>query len=282
MRKTMKTRNSDSTPSITTDNRDADKAGRRPPVRDTCLFLASYAARLLGCGATCIRIEKNIKRMAAAFGKEAEITIMPRHVHVTVNEPESDSTFTSSATVIPAAINFNMNTRLSELSWEVADTGISFEATKDKFKDIAATGQENKYVVLMLATLANASFCRLFGGDAAAMAVVAAATFAGLGVKQELIARHTDTRIMMIICAFVSSVLGATAVLFNLGDTPLTAMGTSVLYLVPGIPFLNSFSDMLCRHYICAFCRFTDTIVLTCCLSAGLCAGMLMMGVGMF
>lgn len=282
MRKTMKTRNSDSTPSVTTDNRDADKAGRRPPVRDTCLFLASYAARLLGCGATCIRIEKNIKRMAAAFGKEAEITIMPRHVHVTVNEPESDSTFTSSATVVPAAINFNMNTRLSELSWEVADTGISFEATKDKFKDIAATGQENKYAVLMLATLANASFCRLFGGDAAAMAVVTAATFAGLGVKQELIARHVDARIMMMLCAFVSSVLGATAVLFNLGDIPLTAMGTSVLYLVPGIPFLNSFSDMLCRHYICAFCRFTDTIVLTCCLSAGLCAGMLMMGVGMF
>ncbi len=278
----MKTRNSDSTPSITTDNRDADKAGRRPPVRDTCLFLASYAARLLGCGATCIRIEKNIKRMAAAFGKEAEITIMPRHVHVTVNEPESDSTFTSSATVVPAAINFNMNTRLSELSWEVADTGISFEATKDKFKDIAATGQENKYAVLTLATLANASFCRLFGGDVAAMAVVAAATFAGLGVKQELIARHVDARIMMMLCAFVSSVLGATALLFNLGDTPLTAMGTSVLYLVPGIPFLNSFSDMLCRHYICAFCRFTDTIVLTCCLSAGLCAGMLMMGVGMF
>ncbi len=282
MRKTMKTMISDPAAAVSHGNSDADDAARRPTVRETCLFLASYAARLLGCGATCIRIEKNVKRMAAAFGKEAEITIMPRHVHITVNEPGSNSTFTSSATVAPAAINFNMNTRLSELSWEVADTGISFEATKDKFKDIAATGQENKYAVLILATLANASFCRLFGGDAAAMAVVAASTFAGFSVKQELIARHADARIVMMLCAFISSVLGATAVLFNLGDTPLTALGTSVLYLVPGIPFLNSFSDMLCRHYICAFCRFTDTVVLTCCLSAGLCAGMLMMGVGMF
>ena len=67
-----------------------------------------------------------------------------------------------------------------------------------------------------------------------------------------------------------------------IGDTPTTAMATSVLYLVPGIPYLNSFSDMLCRHYICAFCRFMDAIVLTGCLSAGLCCGMLLMNVGMF
>ncbi|MDE6344424.1 MAG: threonine/serine exporter family protein, partial [Muribaculaceae bacterium] len=63
---------------------------------------------------------------------------------------------------------------------------------------------------------------------------------------------------------------------------PSIALGTSVLYLVPGIPFLNSFSDMIYRHYFCAFCRFTDAVVLTCCLSIGLCAGMMLMNVGMF
>lgn len=278
----MKTRISDRTAAMEQSEAPQADAGRRPSAREACLFLAAYSARLLGCGATCIRLEKNVGRMAAAFGKEAEITIMPRHVHITVNERGSDSTFTSSATVAPAAINFNINTRLSELSWEVADTGISFEATKERFEDIAATAQENRYAVLALVTLANAAFCRLFGGDAAAMAVVAAATLAGFMLKQELLARKADARMVTMLCAFVSSVLGATAVLFGLGDTPLTAMGTSVLYLVPGIPFLNSFSDMLCRHYICAFCRFADATVLTCCLSAGLCAGMLMMGVGMF
>ena len=60
------------------------------------------------------------------------------------------------------------------------------------------------------------------------------------------------------------------------------ALGTSILYLVPGIPFLNSFSDMICRHYVCALGRFMDAVILTCCLSAGLCAGMALMDAGMF
>ena len=94
--------------------------------------------------------------------------------------------------------------------------------------------------------------------------------------------RGVDLRVAVLASAFVSSVLGATALLFGLGNTPAIAMGTSVLYLVPGIPFLNSFSDLVYRHYICSMSRFADAMVLTACLSAGLCAGMALMGVGMF
>ncbi|MDE6367835.1 MAG: threonine/serine exporter family protein, partial [Muribaculaceae bacterium] len=137
-------------------------------------------------------------------------------------------------------------------------------------------------VVLFLVALANASFCRLFGGDLAAMAVVFMATLSGFMVKQLLIKHHADVRLTVIFCAFISGVLGATALLFSLGATPKIALATSVLYLVPGIPFINSFSDMLYRHYICAFSRFVDALVLTCCLSIGLCAAMLMMNAGMF
>ena len=114
------------------------------------------------------------------------------------------------------------------------------------------------------------------------MAVVALATLAGYFVKQQLLERRVDVRAVFIICAFVSGVLGATDGLFGLGATPQVAIGTSVLYLVPGIPLLNSFSDLLDRRYICAFGRFADAAVLTACLSAGLCTAMLLMGVGMF
>ena len=96
------------------------------------------------------------------------------------------------------------------------------------------------------------------------------------------IERGIDIRAVFIICALVSSILGATGILFPYGSTPYIAVATSVLYLVPGIPFLNSFSDLLHRHYICAFSRFADAVILTGCLSAGLCGGMLLMKIGMF
>lgn len=134
----------------------------------------------------------------------------------------------------------------------------------------------------MLVGAANASFCRLFGGDAVAMAVVFVATLAGFVLKQMMAERHADARITVVVCSFVSAVLAAADGLFGLGSTPAIAIGASVLYLVPGIPFINSFSDMIDGHYICAFGRMMQAIVITCCLSVGLCCGMLLMNVGMF
>ena len=36
--------------------------------------------------------------------------------------------------------------------------------------------------------------------------------------------------------------------LFHIGSTPDVAIATSVLYLVPGIVFLNAFNDMIDGH----------------------------------
>jgi len=83
------------------------------------------------------------------------------------------------------------------------------------------------------------------------------ATMAGYWLKTQLLSKKVDIRATVAICAFVSAVLGATDSLFALGSTPDIALGTSVLYLVPGIPLLNSFSDMLYRYYICSMSRFS-------------------------
>lgn len=252
--------------------------------RRLCLFLAHYSATLLGCGATCIRLTKNVERIAASFGYRAEITIMPRHVHLSVTDSQGTDVVTAIESVPQTGISFALNTELSRLSWKTADSRLSLEECSRQFDDIVryADSRHSRTAELLLASAANASFCRLFGGDAIAMAVVLVATMAGYYIKQLMLSRRIDLRLTVTVCAFVSSVISAADSLFSLGTTPAIALGTSVLYLVPGIPFLNSFSDLLYRHYICAFSRFVDAVVLTCCLSAGLCAGMVAMNSGTF
>ncbi|MDE6290676.1 MAG: threonine/serine exporter family protein, partial [Muribaculaceae bacterium] len=182
----------------------------------------------------------------------------------------------------PMPISFDINTRLSRLSWSMADDHLTLNEVKTKFEKIIRTSPANKYLVLFLASCANAAFCRLFTGDWAAVGVVFVSTLIGFYIKQVLTAHKVDVRLVFIICAFISSVLASSATFFSFGHTPDIAVGTSVLYLVPGIPFLNSFSDMLDGHYICAFGRFMNAVVLTCCLSLGLCGGMLLMNLSMF
>lgn len=250
-------------------------------LNESCIFLCEYAARLLGSGATCIRVEKNVNRIARALGYQVVMTILPRHVHMTVCTPDHSDSYTYISSPGNSPISFEVNTRLSELSWEISDGRIPFRKARRRMEDIVASSHAIPALPLLVG-LANASFCRLFGGDVFAMGAVFAATIAGFYLKQLLAGRRINVLLIFIICSFVSSVLAAGAGLFHLGETPQTAIATSVLYLVPGIPFLNSFSDLLAGHYICAFSRFINATVLTCCLSIGLCGGMVMMHTGMF
>lgn len=91
-----------------------------PDVRKVCVFLSDYSAWLLGCGSTCVRLEKNVTRIARAYGKTVDITIMPRHVHISVRDKNGGDFVTSVATIRHTPISFNINTRLSELSWAIA------------------------------------------------------------------------------------------------------------------------------------------------------------------
>ena len=266
-----------------TDPAESDRqTGERVCLQEICLFLSEYSAWLLGSGATSIRLERNVRRMAQSLGCEAEMTILPRHIHMTVCLPDRSECYTYIIATHPMPISCNINTLLSRLSWSMADDRIGFAEAKAKFKEIISTSPADKHLVLFLASCANAAFCRLFTGDWAAVGIVFMSTLAGFYLKQVLSENKVDVRLIFIICAFVSSVLASTAGLFSLGHTPDVAVGTSVLYLVPGIPFLNSFSDMLDGHYICAFGRFMNALVLTCCLSLGLCGGMMMMNLSMF
>lgn len=253
-----------------------------PSPEAVCAFLARYGGALLGCGATCIRLEKNMDRIALAYGKRVEIATMPRHLHISVCDRRTDRCATAISSPAGAGISFDINTRLSALSWEISDNHLPITEASSRFEAIVNDHGSSQRLVPVAVALANASFCRLFGGDFTAMLIVFIATLAGYYLKTVLLKRKVDVRLTVFACAFVSAVLGATDVLFGVGSTPAIALGTSVLYLVPGIPFLNSFSDMLYRHYICSLSRFADAMVLTACLSAGLCAAMALMGVGMF
>ena len=240
-------------------------------------FLSVYATWLWGCGATCIRLEKNVKRMAQALGVDIDMSIMPTHVYATIWNHDKSECYTVVRKMHKSAISFDVNTQLSKLSWDLADGRCNFEQAKRMSERIKQTPTANPWLVLLLASAANASFCRLFGGDAVAMLLVFVSTLCGFRIKQVMLADKMDVRVAFVGASFFSAVISAGGHLFNWGNTPEIALASSVLYLIPGIPYINAVSDMLDGHYICAFSRLMDGIVLTACLSLGLCCGLVIM-----
>lgn len=251
-----------------------------PDIRAVSSFLSNYAVLLFGSGATCIRLEKNMTRMAKAFGMEVEFSVLPRHLHITVSDGKES--LTSVVAIKEYPISFAKIASLSKLSWQISDRRVSFDCAVEALRVITHERTINRWELLILVSLANASFCRLFNGDLMAMAVVFIATLVGFRIKQTLASRHFDFRITVFVCALVSSVIAAAGGMLSLGATPQIAVATSVLYLVPGIPFINSVCDLIGRHYLCATGRMMNTVIILFCMSAGLCLGMFLMHKEMF
>src|SRR5574344_128151 len=244
-------------------------------------FISDYATELLASGAMAARIEKNVERIATAFGVEVEITILPSHIIITTNDKDGDHSYSSVGKIRHHSISFYRNSALSRLSWQIFDGKVDLTSAGERFTSIISKGDNNPWIVLLLVGLANASFCRLFGGDAWAMLVVLIATWIGYCVKIKLLSRKWDVRIVCIISAFCSTVVGCSCYVYHLGNTPELAVGTSVLYLVPGIPYINSLSDLIYGHNICFLSRLIQASVLTVCLSLGLCMGLMMMNINL-
>ena len=141
-------------------------------VKDACVFLSEYASALLGCGATCIRIEKNVQRMAETIGVDYSMTIMPATVQITVWDKDRQHSYSNIQKIRKSGTSFNINTQLSRLSWDLHDGRVGFGEAAGRMERILQTRPENRWLVLVLASVANASFCRLFGGDFISMGIV--------------------------------------------------------------------------------------------------------------
>ncbi len=255
------------------------KAVQPVTVRDLSNFLLDYATTLMGAGVHTSRVVRNVNRIAGSFGYETEMTIFQRHITLHILQNQDDSVRRTSLRAIPAAaFNFEIISNLSTLSWQAHDNRLTLYELREQFNAIVTRPRISRWWVLGLVSLANAAFCRLFGGDFWAMGLVCVATFVGFLIRQEMSLRRINHLAVFIVSAFVASMIASLGVWASLGDTPQTALGTSVLFLIPGVPLINSIIDLLEGYVLIGISRAVNALTLIICISLGLSATLLILG----
>ena len=229
-------------------------------------FLLEYATTLMGAGVHTNRAVRNISRIAAAYGYSADMTIFQRNI-------------TSVRKLKPLAFNLNLIQQLSELSWLPVDNNVSIAEMEQAFRSMVRTKRFSRWTDLLLVSVGNAAFCRLFNGDLWAMLTVFAATMLGFLAKQQLTRLKYNPLGVIILSAFTASMAAACAVLFQIGSTPQIALATSVLFLVPGVQMINSIMDLMHGHILMGISRGVHSIMMIVCIAIGLSATMLIVGV---
>ena len=248
-------------------------------VKELSNFLLDYATTLMGAGVHTSRVVRNVTRIAGSFGYEAEMTIFQRHVTLHILQRQDDSVRRTSLRAIrPAAFNFEMISNLSTLSWQAHDNHLTMYELREQFNAIVTKPRLSRWWVLWLVSFANASFCRLFGGDIWAMGLVFVATFMGFLLRQEMSSRRINHFAIFILSAFVASMIASLGVWASLGETPQIALGASVLFLIPGVPLINSIIDLLEGYVLIGISRAVNALSLIICISLGLSATLLILG----
>ncbi len=241
-------------------------------------FLSEYAVCLLASGVHTTRIVRNTTRIAASFDTKVEMTVLHKTLTLTLSSHDGQHVYSKVTTISPRPISFRLNTELSKLSWEAYDEHLPIEEIWRRYKAILAEHKINDWVVLVLVGFANAAFCGLFEGDMWACGMVAIATWIGYALKIFMTRKHLNGFGIWFACAFLSSMVASLCGYWHLGHTPDIAIATSALYLVPGVPLINSVIDIVEGHVLAGFARLVDAVLLIGSLAIGLLATTLIIG----
>lgn len=231
-------------------------------------FIAEYSSTLMGSGVHTSRVIRNSKRIGKSFGLDLKIGVFQKTIVLTTVDKENNITHSEVVDIPSYPISFEYNSELSALSWEAYDNHLSLEKLKDKYNKIVNSPRIHPLFVLILVGFANASFCRLFGGDWVSMGIVFSATCTGFFIKQRLGANKINHFITFIITAFIASLCASISFLFN--TTAEIALATSVLFLVPGVPLINGVIDIVEGYILSGFSRLTEAALLVVCIAIGM------------
>ena len=230
--------------------------------------LLEIGTLLMSSGANSMRIRTTVERISDAFGVNTELLITHRALMITISDMDEERYHSSLKRTSPHGVNFKMVSGISRMSWKVLEEEWSIEQINEELNRLCSLPHYNRLVILLMVSLAGAAFCRIFGGSWMDMLISFGATFAGLFIRQEAAKRNFNTYLCIFFGAFTASIIANIFIRF--GGISEHALATSVLFLVPGVPLINSFSDLIDGNIMNGIVRSINGLLIAFAIALGL------------
>lgn len=214
-------------------------------VKDLGLTLLDIGIALLNSGASISRIRITMNRIAHAFDYETDINIQHKSISLTLNNEDDIPQFNGLKSTASHVINFRLISGISRMSWNVVTKGLSLDEIRAELDRLSALPHYPRLVVLSLVSIADSAFCFAFGGNTTELAITFIATFFGLFIRQEAAKKKFNLYFCVFFGSLAASLVSGAFIKFGIVVNAEHAFATSVLFLVPGIPLINSFTDLI-------------------------------------
>lgn len=225
---------------------------------------------LLQHGASSERVEETVHRIGTGLGcnwLDVDVTLQA----VTVTAISGEDFRTKTRRVVRGVINFQIVAQVNDFGHKVSEGQLDRHALRARLMTIEQEPPGyTPWVTTLAVMLALAAFSQLLDGDWVAFV----ATFMGGGVgmllRRLLTNHYFNPYIIVVACAFAASLTAAVVDVWGLTTTPGVAMVASVLFLVPGVPLINSAQDIMRGYTANGIARGVDGLVISMAIAVGL------------
>ncbi len=240
-------------------------------------MIAQAGQMLLAHGAESTLVGDIMRRMGSACGmSEVEVSLSASSLVLTT--VYDGHCITTARRCPDRGINMRVVTQVQRICIMMEKGILDYSLAQKKLNQISPE-RYNRWLVVVMIGLSCAAFARLAGGDWTVFTMTFIASAAGMIVRQEIGHRQFNPLVNFTVTSFVTSIISAQAIIYQLGNKPTIVMASSVLMLVPGFPLINAVADMLKGYINMGIARFVMASLLTLATSLGIVAAMSVTGV---
>jgi uncharacterized membrane protein YjjP (DUF1212 family) len=233
-------------------------------------LLLRIGTALMCSGASAARTRLITDRISRSYNMEADLFITHRALTLTVTEPVTNINYSRIKRSPPQGVNYKIVSGISRMSWSIKESNWTLLQIADELNRLESAPRHNRLLTLSAVGIADACFCYFIDGGLTAMAVAFLATFVGLFVRQE--AHHY--RFNPYLCVFLASLtatLIAGAFRFILPEGGFeAAFASCVLFLIPGVPLINSSNDMMDGNILNGIIRGMNGLIMAFMIALGM------------
>ncbi len=242
------------------------------------LLISEIAVLLMQSGANTKRVIDNINRFSSVLGFKSYALISHKSIIITLKtENQSDQQSYTNVIQIPAyKINFYIVSEISRLSWIALEKQWSCKIMQQKIEVIKNQQLYSYALTAFFVSMAGASFAKLFGGDYRSMIISFIATLIGMIVAKQAQKYFLNPYLKTYLASLAASLVASYGIYLHFGDKAHIALATSVLFLVPGVPLINSFNDLYNNHILNGSVRFISGFMTVLFIGLGLITAMIL------
>lgn len=178
------------------------------------------------------------------------------------------------------AINVSIILQIQQIVLDLERMPVTstLEHASERFDAINRTSYPPLLVGMMVGVSCGC-FAYLAGGDIAVVIVTFVAAMTGFWMRFWLTKNHFNPFVSALASAFFGSIFASFALFAKIGNDPHIAIASSVLWLIPSFPLINSLSDILKSYMNIGIGRLMFVIVLTLASCIGIVLSLLLLNI---